>query len=59
MKEFLSQKGIQYTERNVSTDAAAREELKSLGFAATPVTVIGDERIIGLNKRKIEAALAG
>lgn len=59
VKEFLSQKGVSYNERNVSNDADAREELRGLGFAATPVTVIGDEKIVGYNKRKIEAALAG
>lgn len=59
VKEFLSQKGIEFAERNVSTDAAARDELRNLGFAATPVTLIGDEKIVGYNKRKIEAALAG
>lgn len=59
MKEFLSQKGVAYTERNVSNDPEAKADLRSLGFAATPVTVIGEEKIIGYNRRKIDAALAG
>jgi glutaredoxin 3 len=59
VKEFLSQKGFTYTERNVSTDEAARNELRSMGYAATPVTVIAGEKIIGYNRKKIEAALAG
>lgn len=59
VKEFLSQKGFTYTERNVSTDEEARNELRGMGYAATPVTIIGDEKIIGYNRKKIEAALAG
>jgi glutaredoxin 3 len=59
VKEFLSQKGVEFTERNVSVDQQARDDLRGLGYAATPVTVIGDEKIIGYNRRKIEAALAG
>jgi glutaredoxin 3 len=59
VKEFLSQKGFTYAERNVSTDEAARNELRAMGYAATPVTVIAGEKIIGYNRKKIEAALAG
>ena len=58
VKEFLSQKGIPFTERNVSNDLENRNALKELGYAATPVTVIDGQPIIGYNRRKIEAALA-
>lgn len=59
MKEFLSQKGVAFTERNVSNDLEARTALKALGYAATPVTVIGEDKVVGYNRRKIEALLAG
>ncbi len=40
VKEFLSQKKIEFTERNVATDETALSELEKLGYMTTPVTVI-------------------
>jgi glutaredoxin len=39
-KEFLSQKGVIFQERNILEDQAALEELQKLGYMTTPVTVI-------------------
>lgn len=57
MKEFLSQKGIAYTERNVSEDAGARKELMKKGIMAVPVVEIEGETVIGFDREKIEALL--
>ena len=43
-KEFLSQRGVEFTERNVAEDGAALAELEALGAMTTPVTVIGFDR---------------
>ena len=57
-KEYLSLKGLRFTERNVSQDNEGRAELLSLGLDATPVVVIGDEVIDGFDPAAIDEALA-
>lgn len=56
-KEYLSQKGIVFQERDITRDAAAIEELRQLGYMTTPVTVIDGTVIVGFDADKIEAAL--
>jgi len=55
--EYLSQKGIAFTERNVEKDPKAREELMALGLLSLPVIIIGDKRLTGFNPKAIDAAL--
>ena len=57
MKEFLHQKGIAFTEKDVSADEQALDELTKMGFAATPVTVIDGEAVVGFNKARLEQLL--
>ncbi len=57
MKEFLSQKGIPFTERDVSQDEEALRELEKLGMMTTPVTLIDDEMVVGFDPRKLEQLL--
>ncbi len=57
VKVYLSRKGILFIERNVSEDPEARETLLGLGYRTTPLTVIGDQNVVGYNPAKIEAAL--
>jgi glutaredoxin len=56
--EYLSQKGIPYTEKNVSRDQEAVQELVSMGLRSLPVIVIGEKRLSGFNPAAIDAALA-
>lgn len=58
MKEFLSQKNVSFTDKNIREDPKALEELRSMGFSSIPVTVIGEQRIVGFDTAKISAALA-
>ncbi|SCY67028.1 glutaredoxin family protein [Alkaliphilus peptidifermentans] len=57
-KEYLMEKGIKFTERNVSEDTSARKELMSKGIMAVPVVQVGEETIVGFDKGKIESLLA-
>ena len=57
MKEFLHQKGIAFTEKDVSADEQALDELMKMGFSATPVTVIDGEAVVGFNKARLEQLL--
>jgi glutaredoxin len=58
-KEYLSQKGIAFQERNILTDPGALDELKKYGYMTTPVTVVGDHVIVGYDTEKILAAVRG
>ena len=57
VKEFLSRKGIPFIERNVALDDEARKDLLSMGFRATPVTVVEGQTTTGYNPQKLEALL--
>ena len=57
VKVYLSRKGIPFKELNVSTDREALKELLGMGYRTTPVTVIGDERVVGCSATGLDAAL--
>jgi glutaredoxin len=57
VKEFLHQKGVQYVEKDVSKDEVALNELLEKGFAATPVTMIDGETVVGFNRARLEQLL--
>jgi len=57
VKEFLSQRGVEFTERNVAEDESALAELEKLGVMTTPVTVIDDEVVIGFDQARLEQLL--
>jgi len=57
VKEYLSQKGITFTERDVSKEPDAINELKKLGVMTTPVTLINGDMVIGFDEQKLEQLL--
>jgi len=57
VKEFLSQKNIVFTERNVATDESALGELQKLGYMTTPVIVVDGEVVVGFDREKLEKLL--
>ncbi len=59
MKEFLHERGVAYTEKDVSADEQALEELLQMGYSATPVTVIDGEAVVGFNRAKLDQLLGG
>ena len=65
--EYLSQKGIEFTEKNVAYNPEAVQEFMSMGLRSLPVIVIGDKRGAriealaldrGFNPKAIDEALA-
>ncbi len=56
-KEFLSQKGIEFEERDVSRDESAFAELQRRGLMTTPVTLIDDEAVVGFDQAKLAKLL--
>lgn len=57
-KAYLDQKGVKYTEKNVSRDAEARQELIDNGFMGVPVIYVGEELIQGFDKNRLDSLLA-
>ncbi len=56
-KEFLSQKGIGFEERDVSKDEAALQELQKRGLMTTPVTLIDGDAVVGFDRAKLAKLL--
>jgi len=52
-KAFFIKNNVEFTEKDVSTDVAAREELvEKSGQFGVPVTDFGDEIVIGFDKNR-------
>jgi glutaredoxin 3 len=55
VKEFLSQKGISFEERDVSRDPSYAQELvRSTGQMGVPVTIINGEIVVGFDRGRLE-----
>ena len=59
VKEYLSQKGIKFQERDIAQDSDALANLKKLGYMTTPVILIDGSVIVGFDAEKIDQALRG
>jgi glutaredoxin len=57
VKEFLSQRGVDFVDRDITKDEKAIAELDELGYMTTPVTVINGEVVIGFDLAKFEELL--
>ena len=57
VKEYLSQKQIEFDDRDITKDPSAISELQKLGFLTTPVTVVGDKVVVGFDVAKLDEAL--
>ena len=56
-KEYLNEKGVNYTEKNIQTDKTARKELMNMGHMGVPVLLIDGEEIVGFDKARIDQLL--
>lgn len=57
-KEFFKENNIQYAEKDVSSDASAREEMiKKSGQMGVPVIDIDGELTVGFDKEKLSGLL--
>ena len=58
VKEFLSQRGISFEERDVSRNQSAAQELvSSTGQMGVPVTIVDDQTVIGFDRARLEQVL--
>ena len=59
LKEFLSEHGVVYLERDVTVDRTAATDLFRLtNQMGVPVTIIDDQTVIGFDQAKLEHLLA-
>jgi glutaredoxin 3 len=55
VKEFLSQRGIDFEERDVSRNQSyAQELMRSTGQMGVPVTIIGGQTVVGFDRGRLE-----
>ena len=53
-EEFLREMGVGFTVKNIAEDEDAVAELECMGTSTTPVTVAGDEVIVGFDRERLE-----
>ncbi len=58
VKEFLSQKGVPFTEKDVSRDPRAASELQQLGQRGVPVILVDGQMVVGFDRPQLEHLLA-
>lgn len=57
VKDFLVKKGIDFNERDVTRDESALDEIEKLGLMSTPITMKGDEVVVGYDEKALEKLL--
>jgi glutaredoxin len=59
VKDFLSQRGVSFQERDVSNNPAyAQEVVNNTGRMGVPVTIINQQAVIGFDRPRLEQLLA-
>ena len=54
VERYLEQRGVAFTMRDVTEDAAALEEITSRGYMSTPITRVGDRWIAGFRRKEFD-----
>lgn len=56
-RRFLRARGIDFVEKDVVRDTAAREEFRGTGALATPVIIVGKRHLLGFDPQAVLDAL--
>ncbi len=57
-KEFFKENNISYSEINVAADAEKRQEMiQKSGQMGVPVILVGDDLVVGFDKRRLSELL--
>ena len=56
-KAYFNQRGIPFTELDITQSSKARQQFKALNGRGVPLIIIGDVRVPGFNKAAIDRAL--
>lgn len=57
VKEFLSERQVSYTLKNVTLDPDALKEFQGSGYLLPPVTVIDGQAVSGFDPNRLEQLL--
>ena len=57
-KNYLSEKGVEFIEKNVQTDKDARKELMEMGHMGVPVLIVEGQEVVGFDKEKLDSLLS-
>lgn len=58
LKNYLQQRGVEYTEHDVSVDRSAAEEMvQRSGQMGVPVTIVGDQVVVGFDRARLDSLL--
>ncbi|KOR82062.1 glutaredoxin family protein [Paenibacillus solani] len=57
VKSFLCDQGIEFEERNIEKNDEFAQQVWDMGVRAVPLTIIGEHRILGMNKLQFNKAL--
>jgi glutaredoxin len=55
VRQYLQKKGLRFQEFDVDTSPRAQKVLARLGARGVPVVLVGDERIDGFDRRRLDA----
>lgn len=55
VRQYLQNKGLRFRELDVQTDPRAQKAFARLGARGVPVVMIGDERVDGFDRRRLDA----
>ena len=58
-EEFLREIGVGFMVKNIVEDEEAVAELERMGASTTPVTVAGDEVIVGFDRERLKKLAEG
>ncbi|MDP9366375.1 MAG: glutaredoxin family protein [Chloroflexota bacterium] len=58
VRAWLSERRLAFTEHDVTSDPDAAVALFATGVFATPLLVVGEEKVLGFRPQKLAAALA-
>jgi glutaredoxin-like YruB-family protein len=56
-KQYLEQKGLRFQELDVQRNLRAQRAFARLGARGVPVIVVGDARVDGFDRRRLDALL--
>ncbi|HVC32947.1 MAG TPA: glutaredoxin domain-containing protein [Chloroflexota bacterium] len=57
MKDFLSQRGVRYTLKDLNVDAEARDEFVRSGYLLPPVVVVDGDAVVGFDPARLDQLL--
>jgi arsenate reductase-like glutaredoxin family protein len=58
VRDWLTDRGVAFVERNVTSDIDAAKELLATRHFGTPLLVFAEETVIGFNRDRLAAVLA-